>query len=603
MAQGRLIEAGLTFGAAAHSRSKRAGMMHGQQKNVILVVVDTLRRDCIGWHGPSGFLQTYSVQNLLQTPNLDALWEQSAVFTQVDATSPLTPQSHATLFTGRYPFHHGLRYFYDKGYCQETPTIWSIFKDNGYGTLAYETFSLMRLGGQLVGCDSVYGDELDAGGSLHQRTSAGLAALDLACERAVSLARGGVPFLLFVHFWDVHSPYKLVDHLWNEEGGFIDSARRNLALVGRNDLAPLLDKDALLPAEIDRLDTVLRRTPVEALVRDYVEGVSSFDSGRWRHFWDMLEAGGLLDSSVLVVTSDHGEDVVTLESGRRFTHGSAITEGMLNVPLCFYDRHGDSFHKHVVSHEPASLVDVLPTLCSALELSVGCHESFDGMSLFDRDGQPRRGSAQYAECTRSAGISADRRHLAADASWDDRVFLFRSLKQGGYKLVVRGDFLPRADSLTVVSDGMAKLAATYIGMRPSDALPKRYLKLMGRGAPRLLLRALIAAYQVVSCKDDPFVSLEQAILSGEVEAQRVHDFLRQQQTNLHGRSLFDLAADPLEKCNILISDPWGSALPAQALGSAMASLAVGVTARSSDRLRRGEVEAGTLDQLKALGYM
>ena len=66
--------------------------------NIILTTLDTTRADRMGFLGSKRGL----------TPNLDALAQQSAVFTHAYAQAPLTSVSHATILTGTYPQYHGV---------------------------------------------------------------------------------------------------------------------------------------------------------------------------------------------------------------------------------------------------------------------------------------------------------------------------------------------------------------------------------------------------------------------------------------------------------------------------------------------------------------
>jgi len=68
----------------------------GEAPNIILVTVDTTRADRMGFLG--------NKQGI--TPNLDLLAKQGVVFERAFSQAPLTPVSHATIFTGTYPQFH-----------------------------------------------------------------------------------------------------------------------------------------------------------------------------------------------------------------------------------------------------------------------------------------------------------------------------------------------------------------------------------------------------------------------------------------------------------------------------------------------------------------
>src|ERR1700736_3943182 len=71
------------------------------QPNVIIITIDTVRADRMGFLGSKRGL----------TPHLDALALQSVVFERAYSQAPLTPVSHATILTGTYPRFHGVRDF------------------------------------------------------------------------------------------------------------------------------------------------------------------------------------------------------------------------------------------------------------------------------------------------------------------------------------------------------------------------------------------------------------------------------------------------------------------------------------------------------------
>ena len=65
--------------------------------NVVLITVDTLRADRLGFAGHEG----------AETPNLDGLAESGTAFLDAVASAPVTLPSHATILTGLYPPAHG----------------------------------------------------------------------------------------------------------------------------------------------------------------------------------------------------------------------------------------------------------------------------------------------------------------------------------------------------------------------------------------------------------------------------------------------------------------------------------------------------------------
>jgi arylsulfatase len=71
----------------------------GKTQAVVLIVIDTLRADHLGSYG-------YAPAS---TPHLDALAARGVRFSRAMTPVPVTLPAIASLFTGRYPYHHGVR--------------------------------------------------------------------------------------------------------------------------------------------------------------------------------------------------------------------------------------------------------------------------------------------------------------------------------------------------------------------------------------------------------------------------------------------------------------------------------------------------------------
>src|SRR5206468_1622853 len=94
--------------------------------NIILITVDTTRADRMGFLGSKRGI----------TPNLDTLARQGIVFERAYSQAPLTPVSHATIFTGTYPQFHTVT---DFGHPLPSllPSVPEILQKNGYHTAAF----------------------------------------------------------------------------------------------------------------------------------------------------------------------------------------------------------------------------------------------------------------------------------------------------------------------------------------------------------------------------------------------------------------------------------------------------------------------------------
>jgi sulfatase-like protein len=94
--------------------------------NIILITLDTTRADRMGFLGSKRGL----------TPNLDALAQQSVIFTRAYAQVPLTTPSHAALLTGTYPqFNHVEDLGLPLG--KDLPDLPDLLHHRGYHTAAF----------------------------------------------------------------------------------------------------------------------------------------------------------------------------------------------------------------------------------------------------------------------------------------------------------------------------------------------------------------------------------------------------------------------------------------------------------------------------------
>src|SRR5215210_1478653 len=95
--------------------------------DVILVTIDTLRADSLGFAGNPD----------ASTPVLDRLAAAGRVYTNANAHTVVTLPSHLNILTGRYPLQHGVRE--NSGFTppESVPTLASVLKQAGYATAAF----------------------------------------------------------------------------------------------------------------------------------------------------------------------------------------------------------------------------------------------------------------------------------------------------------------------------------------------------------------------------------------------------------------------------------------------------------------------------------
>ena len=269
---------------------------------VILISVDTLRAD---------HLSCYQAGRRA-TPHIDSLAQPGTLFAQVSSPFPLTLPSHVALFTSTPSFVNGVQ---DNGIPLKAgaTTLATVLKSAGYQTGAFVgSFVLDRRFGLSQGFDVYDGpldvhDKVNAGPMERKRPGAQVAE---AAMRWVERNSAG-PFFLFLHLYDLHLPYDRA--MGSGETGYT--------------------------AELAYEDRVLG------------------------DFLTFLARRGLVEKSLIVFTSDHGEG---LGDHGETTHGYFVYQSTLHVPLVIHWPAGfPRFSKQRVD-EPASLLDVAPTILDAV---------------------------------------------------------------------------------------------------------------------------------------------------------------------------------------------------------------------------------------------
>jgi hypothetical protein len=283
--------------------------------NFVLITIDTWRADYLSASG----------SGRVQTPFLDGLAKEGSYLKRVDAPTPLTTPSHASILTGLYPKNHGIRDNSHFRLRESVRTMAQLFKEEGYRTIAVVSAAPLR---DTYGLDrgfdvyddqdiGVEGDEAIAPSSREGRASA---------ERALRCANGAVNQSLFIwlHLYDPHFPY--------------------------TPPSPFSDRYAADPyaGEVAYVDKVLG---------DFVKALRASRKGRW----------------TVLVTGDHGEG---LGENSEMTHGILLYKQTREVPLILWD---SEKRPAAFGSGPKSLVDILPTVVELFSLRL-CKG--DGVSLF-----------------------------------------------------------------------------------------------------------------------------------------------------------------------------------------------------------------------------
>src|SRR5438045_3995660 len=179
------------------------GSAAAQAPNIIVITVDTTRADRMGFLGSERGL----------TPNLDAVARQGIVFERAYSQAPLTPVSHATIFTGTYPQFHTVTDF-GHPLPELLPFVPEILKKSGYSTAAFiGSLILDPKANMAPGFDRGF-DYFDAG--FHQKRGPGETRYNSIERRAGDVVAHAItwlsrtratPFFIWVHLYDPDAPY------------------------------------------------------------------------------------------------------------------------------------------------------------------------------------------------------------------------------------------------------------------------------------------------------------------------------------------------------------------------------------------------------------
>jgi len=320
-------------------------------RNLILISVDTLRSDRLGSYG---FERGTS-------PTLDGLARDGVRFTSVTSTSPWTLPAHATLLTGLYPSRHGVK-SHERFLQEHVVTLAEAFRARGHQTAGIvNSHNLSPRYGLAAGFEhfDYVKEDVARRAPTHVERNA-LAWLEgrprpaAAEEHPPAVARelhdvprrADEPFFLFLHYYDVHSDYASLPRYEAELVPPYDGLADGTTAQCMEVRAGRLSFSATDGVHLDRL---------------YQAGIRQWDDGLAR-LLAKLDELGLRDDTLIVITSDHGEEF--LEHGG-VLHGRTQYEEVLRVPWILA---GPGVPQGVEIDTTVSLVDVMPTLLSLFDL-------------------------------------------------------------------------------------------------------------------------------------------------------------------------------------------------------------------------------------------
>jgi arylsulfatase A-like enzyme len=373
--------------------------------SVLYITIDCLRADHMGFLGYRRAI----------TPNMDRLAAQSIVLDNALVAGSPTYYAFPALLAGRFPLAMGRDVV---GLCPEEITLATHLRDHGYRTGAIVAGNpyLSRYMGYDQGFD-YFEDFLPPRPAASQMSSSNSASLELPhrtrlnrtlqrltqvspklaaiyqelyftytlwiagrraggdfprllraypqaeviTDRAIAwLKPGPQPYFLWLHYMDAHRPYC--------------PPMTMLEKLGRKDLSPSQQfRLRQLWLRQDISNRRLRKSCQDFL--DLYDASIHFIDLQVGRLLEALSRRGLLENTIIVLTSDHGE--AFLERGVREHSPTLATQEIIRVPLLIRPPDGRATPLAPVAH-PFSLIDLLPTLIDIAGLD--CPSTFSGQN-------------------------------------------------------------------------------------------------------------------------------------------------------------------------------------------------------------------------------
>lgn len=359
-----------------------SGCGNGEQPqprpNVLLISLDTCRADRLGAYG-------YRCNT---SPFLDRLAREGSLFQLAFINTHGTTPSHTTILSGLYQESHRVEYDGVSGMDSITPLPRGVLllpdalRRAGYEALAVtDGGRLSRVHGFDMGSDIYDGK----GGGVLSGTRKLVDYLEQryrqpdrereAVGESGHSQHGPGPAFVFYHTYAIHAPYAPPDswagYYGRQEGDFEPSI-------------------ANLQRHVNSARRTLSEDELEQIATMYDAGILYTD-GMIQWLFARLEQIGFLDHCLVVVTSDHGEE---LGEHGGLSHRSLLFEELIRVPLIFA---GAGVPQGRVFQNSATSLDIGPTILARLGLEPS--GLMTGRDLFDPDpgAHPREMFSQYGK--------------------------------------------------------------------------------------------------------------------------------------------------------------------------------------------------------------
>jgi pentatricopeptide repeat protein len=304
---------------------------------------------------------------------MDRLAEESLLFLNTTSVTPLTLPAHSSLFTGTYPFVHGVRDNMGFELPRDSVTLAEILKEAGWRTAGFISAYVLHSGFGIAQGFDHYSDtfEFEKGAVVNSASVQRDGSETMDESMAWLEENHSEPFLLWIHLFDPHVPYAPVEPFASQYPN---------------------DRYA---AEIAYTDSLLGRVT------------------------DKLDALGRAGDTILAIIGDHGEG--RGDHKEKF-HGLFIYDEVLQVP-CLIRAPGYEPRK---IESQVRLIDIMPTLLAIMDLPATV-ESEDRLLT----GQSLMPLISGEKTDLKLPAYAETKYPSTHYGWSD----LKCLRTGGYKYI------------------------------------------------------------------------------------------------------------------------------------------------------------------------
>ena len=361
----------ISDGYYGNAVQQRAKLYSGFAPDICLLVIDTARSDHFSAYG-------YPFRT---TPNIDEFAGEGILCLNSYSPSNRTPPGHISLLTGTFPSQNGYGNFMP----DSIGSISEILKEKGYYSLAFyanplagRKFNITRGFDRTAGVNKetwVYPGWIRLCDFL-KSTDSGCRPVFAMTESVIEwMNRKNGKLLLFLNVLEPHLVYDLHEPYFSQFNSSVE-----LDKVHDPALIEAMCQDVHIHTiKMDSARVSDFNEQSYAYLNSFYDSELAYTDHNFGLMANRLRTSGLLDSVLMVITSDHGE---FLGEHCSFGHSHLLFEPVIEVPLIF--RYPGRLKPARIT-ERVSTVDVVPTIIDLMGLSSEMPEAVLGISILQQE--------------------------------------------------------------------------------------------------------------------------------------------------------------------------------------------------------------------------